>query len=410
LKVTRRKFITLAAASAAAMSLEGPTLADEEDKMDKKYGIPRKKLGKTGESVSILAFGGFHLVEVMPSDAERMLNYYLDEGGNFIETAISYGDSEKKIGQVMKTRRDECFLSTKTHFRTKKEAADGIDASLKNLQTDHIDNLFVHCLTQKSELDTVLGPNGAMEAIEEARDAGKIRFVSVTAHSPELLYQAITSYKFDAMMEWINYYDYFNFPMIYKRILPYCREQGMGVIAMKPIADGLLWKNASKALRWVWSVPVDSIAAGNNNMDMLKKNIKQAKSFKPMAEDEKQDLYETAPEYAGYVCRQCAKCLDSDQGLDIKSIFAAEGYFDRQMYTGNIPDPAEYALRERLRFWFGNQGLAQERYSKLKVKVPKDLNPKSIHGKCPYGIDVPRKLRIAAWKLTGDSEFLPWNV
>ena len=64
----------------------------------------------------------------MPSDAERMLNYYLDEGGNFIETAISYGDSEKKIGQVMKTRRDECFLSTKTHFRTKKEAADGIDA------------------------------------------------------------------------------------------------------------------------------------------------------------------------------------------------------------------------------------------------------------------------------------------
>lgn len=399
----------MAAINAAALAVGATSLAEGSDfnMIDRKHGIPRRQLGNTQEMVSILAFGGFHLIEALPSDAEKMINYYLDEGGNFIETAASYGDSETKIGRVMKTRRDECFLSTKSGARTKKEAADEINRSLKNLQTDHLDNLFVHCLTQQTELDTVLGPGGAMEAIEEARQSGKVRFVSVTAHSPEILYKALTSYKFDAMMEWINYYDYFNFPMIYNTIIPYCREQGIGVIAMKPIADGLLWRNADKAFRWTWSVPVDSISAGNNTIEMLKKNIKQAKAFQPMTEDEKQDLYKNAPEYAHYVCRQCANCLSNDIGLDIKAIFAAEAYFDRQMYTGSIPDPAEYALRERLKFWFGNQGLAQERYSKLPVKVPKDLNPKSIHGKCPYGIDVPRKLRIAAWKLTGDSDYLP---
>jgi predicted aldo/keto reductase-like oxidoreductase len=368
--------------------------------------MPRKVLGSTNESISILAFGGFHLIEALPSDAERMLGCYLDEGGNFIETAVSYGDSEKKIGRVMKARRSECFLSTKTHFRTKKEAAESIDSSLRNLQTDHVDNIFVHAVNTQAELDAVLSTDGAMAAIEEARAKGKVRFVSVTSHNPEMLLKCLQSYKFDAMMEWINYYDYFNFPMIYDRIIPYCREHGVGVIAMKPVADGLLWRSAEQAFRWTWSVPVDSISAGNNTIDMLKKNISLAKSFQPMDQDEKNELYRTAPEYANYVCRQCGKCLDNTLGLDIKAVFAAEGYFDRQMHTGNVPDASEYALRERLRFWFNNQELAREKYAGLETRVPKDFDSNAIHGKCPFGIDVPRKLRIAAWKLTGDDDYV----
>ncbi|MHB1455874.1 MAG: aldo/keto reductase [Armatimonadota bacterium] len=408
MRFSRRQFLTLTVASAAVTALNVPVVADTVDSIDKIDDMPMRKLGKTGDKLSILCFGGFHLCEAMPADAEHMLNYYLDQGGNFIETAVSYGngDSERKIGRVMKTRRNDCFLSSKTHFRTKDEAATSIDTSLTNLQTDHLDNLFVHCLTTQSELDTVLGPNGAMEAILKAKEAGKVRNISVSAHNPEILLKALQSYPFDAMLEWMNYFDHFNFPLISNKIIPYCLSKGIGMIAMKPVADGLLYRNPRNAFRWVWTLPITSIAAGNNNMAMLKTNIKHAKSFEPMDDDEKRVLYRTSPEYMNYVCRQCDECLKNDLDLDIKAIFEMEGYYDRQMYTGNVPDPAEYALRERLRFWFNNQAMAQERYSKLEKKVPKEFSNQAIPGKCPFNIDVPRKLRIAAWKLTGDEDFI----
>lgn len=374
--------------------------------MKERNGMPVRPLGKTGEDVSILTFGGFHLIEALPADCDKMLNYYLDQGGNFIETAHGYGDSELKIGRTMKTRRSDCFLSTKTAERTKSGAAAEIDESLKKLNTDHLDNLFMHGVASEEELRTIMSPDGALAAAEEAREKGKLRFISVTSHNPEVLLKCLQSYPFDAMMEWMNYYDYFNFPLIYEKIIPHCQEKGIGMIAMKPVGDGLLYRNPELAFKWVWSLPIASAAAGNNNMELLEKNIKLAKNFVPMTEDEKQHLYKTAPEYAGYVCRRCEKCVANDLDIDIKQIFELEGYYDRQMYTGNVPDAAEFALRERLRFWFGQKDSAMARYAEIQNKVPRDLDPRSFHGECPYGIDIPRKLRIAAWKLAGDSEYL----
>lgn len=372
----------------------------------KNRGIPKRLLGRTGERVAILAFGGFHLIETLPQDAEKMLNYYLDEGGNFIETAISYGDSEEKIGRVMKKRRSECFLSTKTHRRTRKQAAEDIETSLKRLQTDHLDNLFIHNVRTQADFDAIFAADGALAAAEEARKAGKVRFVSVTSHNPEMLLKLLETHPFDAVMEWMNYYDYFNFPLIYDRIIPYCQEKGTGIIAMKPVADGLLYRSAERAFRWVWSLPVASVSAGNNTMELLKKNIYLARNFSPMTEPEKEDLYRTAPEYMNYVCRRCAQCSVKAGSLDIRAIFECEGYYDRQMYTGSIPDAAEYALRERLKHWFQNQDAARDRYSRLEHKIPKDIGADAIVGRCRYGIDIARKLRIAAWKLTGDSDYL----
>lgn len=402
--ITRRELLAIAAAGAASMAIEGSSAGKTDDVKD--TGIPRRLLGKTGEQVSILAFGGFHLMEALPEDAERMLNHYLDSGGNLIETAISYGDSEQKIGRVMKTRRNECFLSTKTERRGKQQAAESIDTSLKRLRTDHVDNLFIHNVRKQEDFDAIFAPDGAIAAAEEARRAGKVRFISVTSHSPEMLLRLLESYPFDNVMEWMNYFDYFNYPLIYEKIIPYCREKGIGLIAMKPIADGLLYRNPERAFRWAWSLPVATVSAGNNTMELLKRNIKAARSFKPMTDTDKEDLYRTAPEYMNYVCRRCEKCTAKADDLDLRAVFGCEGYYDRQMYSGSIPDAAEYALRERLRFWFQNQDVARERYSKLDHKVPKDLDSKSVEGKCRYGIDIPRKLRIAAWKLTGDADYL----
>lgn len=403
-RISRRELLALAAAGAAAAAVHGADASESAE--SPASAMPRRPLGKTGAQVSILAFGGFHLIETLPADAEQMLNYFLDCGGNFIETAISYDDSEDKIGRVVKTRRDECFLSTKTHRRTKKQAAEDIDRSLKRLRTDHLDNLFIHNVRKQEDFDMVLSPDGAIAAAEEARQAGKLRFISVTGHNPEMLLSLLQAYSFDAVMEWINYYDYFNFPIIYDKMIPYCREKGIGVIAMKPIADGLLYRSAENALQWALSQPVDTVSAGNNTMEQLRKNIRCAQSFKPMTAVEQSNLYRTAPEYMNYVCRRCKNCTVRAGEIDIKAVFECEGYYDRQMYTGDIPDAAEYALRERLRFWFQNQDAARARYAKLEHKVPKGLKPGSVEGICRYGIDIPRKLNIAAWKLTGDGGYL----
>ncbi len=237
----------------------------------------------------------------------------------------------------MARRRDECFLSTKTFWRDRAHAAQQIDQSLKNLGTDHVDNLFMHNVQKPEDLDRILSDDGALRAAEEARQAGKVRFISITSHLPETLLRAVRSYPFDAVMEWINYFDRFNFPLIYDDIIPECVKRGTGVICMKPLADGLLHGSAERAFRWVWSMPeVTSAATGNNDMFQLASNLALAKSYSPMAEAEKERLYFDSPEMANYVCRRCGKCMPNAAGLDIPEIFRLEGYYDRQMMPGPV--------------------------------------------------------------------------
>lgn len=404
--LTRRQFITGTAAG-MVIAMKGSAVGLEASRPKKPGGIPRRVLGKTGLDVSILVFGTFRSMEALPSDVHRMVNYYLDAGGNIIDTARGYGDVEHKLSPVMRCRRSECILGTKTFERKKAGAAQGLDISLTNLQTDYVDIFYIHELTNETELEAILGRDGALAAFEEARERGKIRFIGVSGHKPEVLLKAVQSYPFDVVMIPMNYYDYFNYPLTYEQFIPHCRKKGVGIIAMKPLAGGLLYRNSDKAFRWAWSLPVATVTTSNNTMEMVKRNIRLARSFKPMTAAEKQDLYRNAPEYANYVCRRCPKCLPNTLGLDIKAIFGLEGYYDRQMYTGYLDDPADFALREVLRFLFRSQEMAREQYAKLEPKVPKQLDPRAIKGRCPYKIDVPRKLQIAAWKLTSDPEYLP---
>jgi len=364
--------------------------------------LPRRPLGHTGVELSILGFGGFHLIHVSEAEAEQLLNFYLDAGGNFIETAIAYGkgDSERKVGRVMETRRDECFLSTKTHIRDRKGAAESIDESLKNLRTDHVDNLFMHNAGTEEDLDRIMSDDGAMRAAEDAREAGKVRFISLTSHTPHVLLKAVQSYPFDAIMEWINYYDYFNFPIICEEIIPACRERGIGVICMKPVADGLLYRSPGVAFPWVWSIPeVASAATGTTTLYQLATNLNLAKHAAPMDEDAKERLYHEAPELANYVCRRCGECMPNEAGLDVPEIFRLEGYYDRQMMPGPIMDLPGEELRKGLHNWFSNRDYAKARYAELDRKVTPETDCSDVEPLCPYGLPITAKLRWAAEKL-----------
>jgi len=121
----------------------------------------------------------------------------------------------------------------------------------------------------------------------------------------------------------------------------------------------------------------------------VERNIELARSFQPMTEAEKRDLYRHAPEYAGYACRRCPECLPNSLGLDLKRVFGLEGYFDRQMHTGYPGDPADCALREDLRFGCRSHDLATQLYGEMEPKIPKHF------ARRPYEADVPTYRRAA---------------
>ena len=161
--------------------------------------MERRILGKTGLEVSILGQGGFHLLELTPAEAYTLVNRYLDAGGNYIETAAEYGDgdSERKIGPVMAERRQDCVLASKCHAREESAAGQFIVRSLENLQTDHLDILFMHHVQSNEELQRLLAPDGALRAAEKAKEQGKLRFIGITNHGhPQVLMQAFKGISF----------------------------------------------------------------------------------------------------------------------------------------------------------------------------------------------------------------------
>ena len=149
--------------------------------------MEKREFGSTGESLTLLGLGGFHLLEISDGDSDVLINTYLDRGGNYIETAAQYGEgeSERKIGRIMKDRRDECFLTTKCHVRDWAGAAQTIDESLARLQTDHADLLLFHHVQSMEEYETIFSPGGAAEAFCKAQEDGKTRY-NPPAGIPEL--------------------------------------------------------------------------------------------------------------------------------------------------------------------------------------------------------------------------------
>jgi predicted aldo/keto reductase-like oxidoreductase len=366
--------------------------------------MQRRLLGRTGLEVSILGMGGFHLLEISLSDAQAIINRYLDAGGNYIETAAEYGDgeSERKVGAAVSTRRDDCVLATKCHARDRDSASPLIERSLANLQTDHVDILFMHHIQKQAELDRIMAPDGALRAAEAARDAGKVRFIGITNHGhPEIMMKALKSYRFDVIMTNFNYYDRFNFPLIEDALLPLALEQEIGIVGMKAVGDGLLWRSAEQAFRYAWALPIHVMAAGMNTMAMLEQDLGYAETFTPMSEEEKEQWFLDAPELGNYVCRLCDKCLPCPEGIDIPGIFELEGQYDRQMWDGVVRNPADYWLRNSLRFWFENQERARAAYAALPIKADACTDCGECEPRCPYRLPIVDKLRHVHYKLTG---------
>ncbi|MGM0501302.1 MAG: aldo/keto reductase, partial [Bacillota bacterium] len=215
--------------------------------------MEKRRLGRTDLEVSLLGFGGFHLLEIPTEEAQNLLNYYLDHGGNYIETAAEYGhgESERKIGPIVAERRDEIVLASKTPKRNKKEAKQEVEESLERLQTDYLDILFMHHVEDEGELEKILAPGGALEAAKELQEEGKVGHIGISMHGqPDVLVEAVKTDEFDVVMATFNYFDRFNFPKLEGELMPLANENDIGIVLMKPLADGFLWRSAAQAFRY----------------------------------------------------------------------------------------------------------------------------------------------------------------
>jgi hypothetical protein len=306
---SRREFLQkLLAASAVAGFYPYLETVKDTDTILKKGKMPLRPLGKTGHMVGIYSLGGQATLETPGKEdqAVQIINRAIDLGINYIDTAAGYGratptltkaeargTSEKNIGQVMKTRRNEIFLASKTDDRTYDGSMRLIEKSLKNLQTDHLDLWQVHNVKKAeiTELDKYFAPGGVVKAMEKMRDQKVIRFIGFTGHEgPDVLKAMAERYPFDNVLVALNAADKHYDPFI-EKFLPSAVSKGMGIVGMKIPARDRIFAHGGiitikEAMEYVMSLPISTIIIGLDDIAQLEENIKIAENFKPLTADQ----------------------------------------------------------------------------------------------------------------------------
>jgi len=206
--------------------------------------IPKRPLGKTGIDLSIIALGGVTVMDETQDHANNLVAEAFDRGINYFDVAPTYGNAQDRLGPALEPYRQRSFLACKTTDRTRHGSRKELEGSLKALRTDHVDLYQFHALTKMSDLDTILGPNGAMETFEAARREGKLRFIGFSAHSVETALAALDRYNFDSILFPINFvlFSQANFG---PQVLEKARQKNLGILALKSMAKST-WSDAEK--------------------------------------------------------------------------------------------------------------------------------------------------------------------
>lgn len=199
--------------------------------------IEKRSLGRTGEMLSMIGFGGIIVKDATPGEASEVVKLAIDSGINYFDVAPSYGDAEIKLGPALEPYRKSVFLACKTTKRGHNEARAELEQSLKNLRTDHFDLYQFHAVTTLEEVETIHAPGGAMETFLEARREGKIRFIGFSAHSVEAAMAMMDRFDFDTILFPVNYVTW-NAGNFGPQVLERAHQKRMGILALKAMAKG----------------------------------------------------------------------------------------------------------------------------------------------------------------------------
>jgi len=303
-----RKGTAAAGLAAASQKILQPS-AKAGEAGNQRSPIPRRRLGKTGVELSIIALGGIVVTDTEQPFANNIVAEAFDRGINYFDVAPTYGNAQERLGLALEPYRKRSFLACKTTERTKEGAAKELEQSLKLLRTDHVDLYQFHALTKMEELEKVMGPNGAMETFQAARKAGKVRFIGFSAHSVETALAALDRFDFDTILFPINFV-LFSQADFGPQVLEKARQKGMGILALKAMAKttwpasmkesdrpnpkcwyqpAALPDEAALGLRWTLSRPITAaVPPGDEKYFRLAMDV--AQRFEPLKPEEEKTL------------------------------------------------------------------------------------------------------------------------
>ena len=327
-------------------------------------------LGKTGLKVSRMGLGGIPIQRIDAAGTKALVHALMEKGVNYIDTARGYSVSEEYLGEALEGIREHFIIATKSMSRTKEAMAADIETSLKNLRTNYIDIYQVHNATP-ADLEAVAAPGGALEALFEAREQGKIGHIGLTAHSTETFRLALE-------LPWV---ETFMFPYNIvenqgEKLIRACTEKNIGFIAMKPLAGGAI-EDAALALRYICSDENMTIAIpGMAELREVEQNVAAVCDESALSEKEVADMTAIRSSLGTHFCRRCNYCAPCTAGIPISSVFLFEGYLSR------------YGLAD----W------ARKRYAGLQNTASDCIGCGVCEDRCPYNLPIRQMMKTVAAK------------
>ncbi len=325
-------------------------------------------LGKTGLRVSKMGLGGIPVQRIDEEGTKKLVCQMSEQGVNYIDTARGYTVSEEYLGYALEGIRNKFVIATKSMARTKEAMAADIHKSLKNLRTDYIDLYQVHNPSME-QLDQVLGEDGALEALQEAKAAGKIGHIGLTAHSTEVFERALE-------LDWVEtiMFPYNIVENQGEKLIAECKKKNIGFIDMKPLAGGAI-ENGTLALRYICANPnVTIVIPGMAEEKELDENIKACLDHSPLSEKEHEEIEAVKEQLGTNFCRRCNYCAPCSVGISIPNVFLFAGYLNR------------YDLGE----W------AKDRYGALSVKASACIECGACETRCPYHLPIRKMMKECA--------------
>lgn len=325
-------------------------------------------LGKTGLKISRMGFGGIPIQRIDAEGTKKLMQELAEEGINYIDTARAYTVSEEYLGYALEGMREKFIIATKSGTTTKEAMAADIETSLRNLRTDYIDLYQFHNPTMAA-LDQILAPGGAMEAVQEAVAAGKIRHIGITTHSLALFERVLEYPWVETIMFPYNIVETQG-----KELVAKCAEKNIGFIAMKPLAGGAI-ENGTLAMRYLVTDPnVTVVIPGMAEPKELAENLAAMNNTAPLTEEELAAMEQVRRELGTQFCRRCNYCAPCTVGIPIPSVFLMEGYLSR------------YGLKD----W------AMARYSGLPHHASECIECGACEPRCPYQLPIREMMKKAA--------------
>jgi predicted aldo/keto reductase-like oxidoreductase len=317
-------------------------------------------LGKTGLRISRMGFGGIPIQKVDAAPTRALMERMAAEGINYIDTARGYTVSEAYIGEALCGLRDKFVLATKSMARTKDAMAKDIETSLANLRTDHIELYQIHN-PSLADLETVMAPGGALEALLEAKAAGKIGHIGFTNHYAEMIELVLETDWVETVMFPYNIVETQG-----EKLLALCKEKNVGFIDMKPLAGGAI-EDARLALRYVSaSKDIDVIIPGMDYPKQVQENHDAIMDASPLSNEEQAKIAAIRKDLGENFCRRCNYCAPCTVDIKIPTIFLFDGYLTRY----GLPD------------W------AKQRYETLDKHASDCIVCGDCEKRCPYHLPI----------------------